>query len=74
MKLMLILKCILGLHIQIIEFTNAFDWADIPGGEPVLVELPRYYNGYGEQCFVVLRLYKILYGQAKSVRSGMKGF
>ena len=34
-RLVLILKCILGLQSQSIEFTNAFAYADIPIGEPV---------------------------------------
>ena len=41
MRLMLILQCILGLQSQSIDFTDAFDQADIPSGETILIELPR---------------------------------
>ena len=44
--LVLVLQCILGLQIQIICFINIFDQEDIPGGEPVLIELPRDFNSY----------------------------
>ena len=36
-RLMLILQCIIGLQSQIIDFTNACSWADIPSGETVFV-------------------------------------
>ena len=41
---------------------------DIPSGEPVLIEIPRYFKSYGVQHDVVLKLKKILYGQAESAR------
>ena len=63
-RLVLILQCILGLQIQIIDFTNAFAQADIPSGEPVFIELPRKFKSDLGQGDVVLRLNKILYGQA----------
>ena len=64
-RLMFILKFILGLHIQSIDLSNVFAQVDIPGGDPVFIELHRNYNSDGEQCDVVLRLNKNLYGQAK---------
>ena len=64
MRLMLILRCIIGLQSQNIDFKNAFSQADIPSGEPVFIELPRDFKSDGEQGDVVLRLKKILYGQA----------
>ena len=42
--------------------------ADIPSGEPVLIELSRYFKSDGEQGDVVIILNKSLYGQAKSAR------
>ena len=65
---MLILQCILGLQSQIIDFTNAFAQADIPIGEPVSIELPRYFKSNGLQGEVVIRLNKSLYGQAEAAR------
>ena len=67
-RLMLILKYILGLHIQSIDFTNAFSHTDIPSGDPVSIELPRDFNSYGGQDDIVLKLKKSLYGQAEAVR------
>ena len=64
--LMLILQCILGLQSQIIDFTSTFVQEDIPSGEPVFIELPRYFKSDGEQGDVGLRLNKIRYGQAKA--------
>ena len=55
---MLILQCIIGLQSQSIDFTNAFDQEYIPSGDPVLIELPRYFKSDGGQCDVVLRLNK----------------
>ena len=55
-RFMLIFQCILGFHIQIIDFTNSFAQADIPGGGPVFIELPRYFNSDGLQCDVVISL------------------
>ena len=65
---MLILQCIIIFLSQSIDFINFFDQADIPRGEPVFIELPRYFNSDGVQCDVFLRLKKILHGQAESVR------
>ena len=63
---MLILLCILGFHGQIIDFEDAFSQLYIPGGEPFFVEFPRNFNIAGVQCYVFLRLNKILYGQSKA--------
>ena len=65
-RLIFILQCIIYFQSQSIDLTNSFDQADIPGGEPDLIELPRGFNSYREQCDVVLRLKKSLYGQAKA--------
>ena len=46
-SLMLILQCILILQSQKIDFKNVFTQADIPSGEPVFIELPRYLNSDG---------------------------
>ena len=56
MRLMLILQCILGLQSQSIYFTNSFAQADIPSGEPVLIELPRDFNSDGGKHDVVIKL------------------
>ena len=63
---MFILQCIIGLHSHIIDFTHAFSKADIPSGEPVLIEIPRNFNSDGGQCDVVLRLKKSLYGKSEA--------
>ena len=63
-RLMLILQCILGLQSQSIDLKNAFSQADIPSGEPVFVELPRYFKSDIVQHNVVLKSKKIIYGQA----------
>ena len=68
MRLVLILKCILGLQSQSIDSKNAFAWVDITSGEPVFVELPKYLKSDGGQCDIVIRLKKILYGQSKVAR------
>ena len=65
-RLMLIFQCILGLQSQSIDFKNAFAQADIPSGEPVFIELPRYFKSDGGQHDVVLKLKKSLYGQAEA--------
>ena len=65
-RLMLIFQCILGLQSKIIDFTNAFSQEDIPSGEPVFIELPRYFNSDGGQHDVVLKLNKIRYVQAEA--------
>ena len=67
-RLMLILQCILGLQSQSIDFTNAFAQEDIPSGEPVFIELTRDFKIDGGQHDVVIKLKKILYGQAKATR------
>ena len=71
---MLILQCILGLQSQSIDFTNAFAQAYIPSGEPVFIELPRYFKIDGWQHDVVLKLKKSLYGQAKAARLWYENF
>ena len=63
---MLILQCILGLKSQNIDITNYFYHEDIPSGEPVFIEIPRDFKSDGGQCDFVIRLKKILYGQAKA--------
>ena len=65
---MLIFKCIIGFHSQIIDFTNEFAQAGIPNGEPVFIELSKDFKNYGGQGDVVLILNKILYGQSKATR------
>ena len=65
---MLVFQCILGLQSQIIDSKNASAQADIPSGDTVFIELPRYFKSYGEQGDVVLRLNISLYGQAKAAR------
>ena len=67
-KLMFILQCIIGLLSQSIEFINAFAKADIPSGEPVFIELPNDSKSDGGQHYVVFKLKKNLYDQAKSAR------
>ena len=54
-RLMLILQCILGLQRQSIYITNDFSQADITSGEPVFIELPRYFKSDGGQHDVVLK-------------------
>ena len=49
MRLMLILKFILGLQSQIIDFTDAYAQADIPGGEPVFFGITRDFKSDGGQ-------------------------
>ena len=65
---MLILQCILGLQSQSIDFTNAFAQADITSGEPVFIELPRYFKSDGGQHDVVIKLKKSLYVQDEAAR------
>ena len=67
-RLMLIFQCIIGLHIQIIDFTNSFAKSNIPSGGPVFIELTRYFKIYGGQHDGVLKLKKTLYGQAEAAR------
>ena len=68
MRLMLIFQCIIGLQSRSIDFTNAFAQADIPSGEISLIELPWDFKSDRGQHNVVLKLKKILYGQAESAR------
>ena len=65
---MLILQCIIDIQSQSIDFTNEFDQADIPSGDPVFIELPRDFTSDGGQCDDILRLKKLLYVQAESAR------
>ena len=65
---MFIFQFIIGLQSQSIDFIDFFDREDISSEEPVFIELPRYFNINGGQCDVVIRLKKILYGQAESTR------
>ena len=65
-RLMLILKFILGLQIQSIDFKNAFSQSDIPSGEAVFIELPRYFKSGGGQYDVVIIIKKSLNGQAEA--------
>ena len=67
-RLILILQCIIGFQSQSIYFTNAFAQADILSGDPVFIELPRYFKSDGGQCDVVIRLKKSLYGQSEAAR------
>ena len=67
-RLMFIFQCTIGLHSQTIGFANAFSRADIPSGEPFLIELPIYLKSDGGKRDVVLKLKKGLYGQAKAAR------
>ena len=63
---MLILQCILGFHIQSIDFKNSFDQTDIPSGVAVFIELPRNLKSDGGKHDVVLRLKKSLFGQSEA--------
>ena len=65
---MLILQCIIVLQSQNIDFTNAFDQADISSQGKDFVELPRSFNHDSGQCDVVIRLNKRLYGQGEPAR------
>ena len=62
------LQCILGFQNQSIDFTNSFDQADIPSGEPFFIELPKDFKSDGGQHDVVLKIKKSLYGQAEAAR------
>ena len=63
-----IFQCILGLQSQSIELTNGFAQVYITSGETFFIELPRDFNSDVGKYDVVLRLKKILYGQAKAAR------
>ena len=67
-RLMSILQFIIGLQSKSTDFPNAFAQADITSGEPVFIELPRDFRSDGGQHDVVLKLKKIIYGQAKAAR------
>ena len=71
---MLIFQCILGLQIQSIDFKNASAQADIPSGEPVFIELINYFKSDGRQHDVLLKLKKIIFGQAEAARLWYKFF
>ena len=71
---MLILQCILGFQSQSIDFTNDFAQADIPSGEPVLIELPRDFKSDGGQHDVVTKLRKAYMVKPKPHAYGMKFF
>ena len=51
-----------------IDFKNSFAQVDIPRRHPFFIGLTRYFKSDGGQCDVVLRLNKILYGQAEAAR------
>ena len=51
---------------QIINFIDAFAQADIPSGETILIGLPRDFKSNEGQHDGVLKLKKILYGQAEA--------
>ena len=51
-------QCIIGFHSKSVDFTNEFSQADIPIGETVFIELPRYFKSDGGKYDVVLRLKK----------------
>ena len=36
-------QCILGIQSQSIDFTDSFSQVDIPSGDPVFIEIPRYF-------------------------------
>ena len=67
-RLVLILQCILCLQSQSIDFTNVFDKAYIPSGEPSFIEIPKDFKDDGGQDDVVLKLNKSLYVQDESAR------
>ena len=50
----MILQRIIGLQSQIIDFTNAFSWADIPSGDLDLIEIPRDFKSDGGEGDIVL--------------------
>ena len=52
------------MNSQSIDFENSFAQEDIPIGELFLIGLPSYFKSYRVQCDVVIRLKKIIYGQA----------
>ena len=67
-RLVFIFQCIIGLQSQSIYFTNDFFQVDITSGEPVFVEITRYFKSDGGQCDIVTRLNKILYGKIEAAR------
>ena len=74
MRLMLIFQFILGLQSQSIDFTSSFSQADIPNGDPVFIELTRYFNSDGGQCGVALGLNKYYMFNLKPHIFGMKSY
>ena len=50
---------------QIFDFTNYFSREDIKRWGKVYIELPIYLKINGWKCDVIIRLKKIIYGQAK---------
>ena len=71
-RLMLTLKCILGLKSHIIDFANDFSQADIPSWGPFFIELDRYFNIDGVKYGFVIRLKKSYIVNPKPQSSGMK--
>ena len=67
-RLMLILKCILGLQSKTFDFKNSFAQSDIPSGVPVFIGPPRYFKNDGVNFDVVVSLKMILYSQDKAAR------
>ena len=65
---MLILQCIISLQSHSIDFKNDFYQAYITSEEPVFIGIPKDFNSDGGQGYVVLRLKKIIYGQARAAR------
>ena len=63
---MFIFQCIQRFQSKNIEFTNAFAQADFSIGEPIFIDITRYFKSDGEQCEIVLRSKKIIYGIAKA--------
>ena len=60
-----ILKCIIGFQSQSIDFKKFFPRADIPRGESVFIEISMDFSSDLGQCYVVIRLNKIIYGEVE---------
>ena len=56
---------IIGLQIQIIDFKDSFDKEGIIVGEPVFIEISMDLSSDVGQCYVVIRLNKIIYGEVE---------
>ena len=56
---------IIGLQIQIIDFKDSFDKEGIIVGEPVFIEISMDFSSDVGQCYVVIRLNKIIYGEVE---------